>query len=108
MMNLSRLLVRPLARSLVPTTLRRNLTLEPQVKNLMELIFDQKYFAAAIEDFHYDAKKLPLGKLNKATISRGFQALKDLSAVLDDASVAADTYNMSVDEAIESLSNMVS
>jgi poly [ADP-ribose] polymerase len=58
-------------------------TLEPPVQNLMRLIFNQSYFDATMADMNYDANKLPLGKLSKATINRGFQALKDLSAVLD-------------------------
>jgi poly [ADP-ribose] polymerase len=32
---------------------------------------------------NYDANKLPLGKLSKGTIARGFQALKDLSVLID-------------------------
>lgn len=35
-------------------------------------------------DMNYDAKKMPLGKLSKPTITRGYQALKDLAALLDD------------------------
>ncbi|KAH5286539.1 poly-ADP-ribose polymerase [Parastagonospora nodorum] len=58
-------------------------TLEPPVQNLMKLIFNQSYFDATMADLNYDANKLPLGKLSKATIARGFQALKDLAAILD-------------------------
>lgn len=49
----------------------------------MQLIFNQAYFDAAMSALNYDANKLPLGKLSKATIARGFQALKDLSVLLD-------------------------
>lgn len=58
-------------------------TLDLEVQKLMELIFNQKYFAAAMTDLNYDVDKLPLGRLSKATIMRGFQALKDLSERLD-------------------------
>ncbi|KAL5115482.1 hypothetical protein ACEQ8H_006623 [Pleosporales sp. CAS-2024a] len=58
-------------------------TLEPPVQDLMKLIFNQSYFDATMADLNYDANKLPLGKLSKATIARGFQALKDLSTMLD-------------------------
>lgn len=34
-------------------------------------------------DMNYDAKKMPLGKLSKPTITRGYQALKDLAPLLD-------------------------
>lgn len=80
-------------------------TLEPPVQSLMNLIFNQDYFQAAMNSLNYDANKLPLGKLSKATITRGFQSLKNLSALLDDASLAAD-YNLSAPEAIEHLSNL--
>lgn len=74
-------------------------TLDPSVRSLMELIFDQQYFAAAMQSYNYDVKKLPLGKLSKSTITRGFQALKDLSAVLDNDDPAAR-------DEIEELSNL--
>lgn len=74
-------------------------TLEPDVQRLMELIFNQKYFAAAMTDMNYDLNKLPLGKLSKATIMRGFQTLKELSAVMDDPAAAIAAGNsMSVED----------
>jgi len=79
-------------------------TLEPQVQRLMELIFDQQYFANAMASLNYDSDKLPLGRLSKATITRGFQTLKNLSVVLDDPSKASE-YQLSPAETIESLSN---
>lgn len=63
-------------------------TLEPAVQDLMKLIFNERYFAAAMTDMNYDLDKLPLGKLSKATIMRGFQTLKELSALLDDPAAA--------------------
>jgi poly [ADP-ribose] polymerase len=71
----------------------------------MELIFNQQFFAAAMNSLNYDANKLPLGKLSKATILRGYQALKDLSALLDENSRAMSVHDMSVAQAIEHLSN---
>lgn len=41
---------------------------------------------------NYDVNKLPLGKLSKSTIMRGYQALKDLSNLLNDASLAQSQY----------------
>ncbi|KAL6707497.1 hypothetical protein ACN47E_004067 [Coniothyrium glycines] len=58
-------------------------TLEAPVQELMKLIFNQSYFDATMTALNYDANKLPLGKLSKGTIARGFQALKDLSVLLD-------------------------
>jgi poly [ADP-ribose] polymerase len=79
-------------------------TLEPAVKSLMELIFNQQYFDATMASLNYDSEKLPLGKLSKATITRGYQALKELSNLLDDPTLAAE-YDLSVPEATEHLSN---
>ncbi|CAH0040663.1 unnamed protein product [Clonostachys solani] len=61
-------------------------TLEKPIQDLVSLIFNQTYFAAAMSSLNYDANKLPLGKLSKATIMRGFQQLKDLAALIDDPS----------------------
>lgn len=72
----------------------------------MQLIFNQEYFANVMTDLNYDSAKLPLGKLSKATISRGFQALKDLSALLDDPSLAGSQYGTSFPQASEQLSNL--
>ncbi|PTB78739.1 PARP-domain-containing protein [Trichoderma longibrachiatum ATCC 18648] len=81
-------------------------TLPLEVKSLMELIFNQQYFQATMTALNYDANKLPLGKLSKATITRGFQQLKDLAALMDDASLAASRWNTTVAQATEMLSNM--
>ncbi|KAF3771114.1 hypothetical protein M406DRAFT_285995 [Cryphonectria parasitica EP155] len=74
-------------------------TLDPEVKKLVQLIFDPKLFAATMSDMRYDDKKLPLGKLSKATIMRGYEALKELSDLIGPASNAAD------DDSIEAISN---
>ncbi|KAK8056265.1 poly polymerase catalytic domain-containing protein [Apiospora rasikravindrae] len=79
--------------------------LHPAIQELMELIFNQQYFAATMSDLNYDVNKLPLGKLSKSTILRGFQALKDLSELLDDPTSAQSEHNMAFGEAIEVLSN---
>ncbi|KAK2602880.1 hypothetical protein N8I77_009382 [Diaporthe amygdali] len=63
-------------------------SLEPDVQKLMELIFNQRFFAAAMTEMNYDLNKLPLGKLSKATIMRGFQTLKDLSDRIDNPAAA--------------------
>ncbi|KAJ4256653.1 hypothetical protein NW762_008749 [Fusarium torreyae] len=80
-------------------------TLEKPVQELMELIFNQKYFQDAMTSLNYDANKLPLGKLSKTTITRGFQQLKDLAALLDDPNLASTQWGMSMAEATEELSN---
>lgn len=56
-------------------------------------------------DLNYDVDKLPLGKLSKGTITRGYQALKDLSVLMNDPSLAQSQYGTSYNEAVEQLSN---
>ncbi|KAK4547868.1 hypothetical protein LTR36_010587 [Oleoguttula mirabilis] len=80
-------------------------TLAPPVRSLMELIFNQQYFEATMVSMNYDSNKLPLGKLSKATITRGFQALKNLAAVMNDPTQAAQ-YDMPAPVATEHLSNL--
>jgi poly [ADP-ribose] polymerase len=80
-------------------------TLPQQVRQVMELIFNQNFFNATMSSLNYDANKLPLGKLSKATILRGFQQLKDLAALMDDPALSMSQWNMSVAAATEHLSN---
>lgn len=79
--------------------------LDQATQDLMALIFNQQYFLQTMSSLNYDANKLPLGKLSKATITRGFQQLKDLAGLMDDSSLAASKWNMSFGAAIEHLSN---
>jgi poly [ADP-ribose] polymerase len=80
-------------------------TLDEPVRNLMEMIFNQAFFQATMAELNYDANKLPLGKLSKATILRGFEQLKSLSALFDDATLAQTKYSTSLPSATEHLSN---
>lgn len=80
-------------------------SLPPPVKSLMELIFNQKYIEGTMADMNYDAAKLPLGKLSKATITRGYQALKDLAALFNDMTLAQSEYGDTYANVVETLSN---
>ena len=44
----------------------------------MKLIFDMKMMTNQMKEIGYDAKKMPLGKLAKSSILRGYEALKGL------------------------------
>lgn len=81
-------------------------TLDPATQDLMRLIFNQDLFNEAMREMNYDANKLPLGKLSNTTINRGYQALKDLSEVLSDPTLAASRHNTSLPAATEHLSNL--
>ncbi|KAF1969654.1 PARP-domain-containing protein [Bimuria novae-zelandiae CBS 107.79] len=63
-------------------------TLAVPVQSLMQLIFNQQYMNDAMNDLNYDVNKMPLGKLSKATIKRGFETLTKLAALLNSALVS--------------------
>lgn len=52
--------------------------LDPKVQDLIRLIFDMKMMAKQMKEIGYDAKKMPLGKLAKKSISKGYEILKSL------------------------------
>lgn len=79
--------------------------LHPAVQNLMALIFNQDYFAATMAAMNYDVKKLPLGKLSKNAITKGYQALKNISALLDEYHHSAGDDDSQFQRAAEDLSN---
>lgn len=54
------------------------------IQSLMELIFNQQYFAASLNEMSYDAQKLPLGKLSKRTLMMGYEKLKALADLIGD------------------------
>lgn len=59
--------------------------LNKPVQRLMELIFNQQYFAASLNEMSYDAQKLPLGKLSKRTLMMGYEKLKALADLIGGA-----------------------
>lgn len=42
----------------------------------MQLIFDHDMFKASMASFNLDTKKMPLGKLSKTQIARGYEKLE--------------------------------
>ncbi|KAI9842327.1 MAG: Poly [ADP-ribose] polymerase 1 [Sclerophora amabilis] len=79
--------------------------LPESVQRLMQLIFNKDLFDAALSDMRYDANKLPLGKLSKTTLRRGFAALKDLADVLANPGPAPSGDEESYNTAIARLTN---
>ncbi|KAJ3158236.1 Poly [ADP-ribose] polymerase 2 [Geranomyces michiganensis] len=53
------------------------------VQNLMKLIFNTDMMTKEMVALEYDANKMPLGKLTKAQIKKGYEALAQLSDVLN-------------------------
>ncbi|MCJ1392414.1 hypothetical protein MMC18_005281 [Xylographa bjoerkii] len=76
-----------------------------QTQRLMELIFNQNHFNAVLEHIGYNANKLPLGKLSKATLKQGFEHLHELASLIKHPSLAQNKYSTSQKEAIEDFSN---
>lgn len=72
--------------------------LPKQTQRLMELIFNQNHFNAVLEQIGYNANKLPLGKLSKATLKQGFEHLHELASLIKHPSLAQDKYDTSQKE----------
>ena len=65
-----------------------------QTQRLIELIFNQNHFNAVLESIGYNANKLPLGKLSKATLKQGFDHLNELASLIKHPSLARDKYGV--------------
>jgi len=64
---------------------------KPLVK-LMELIFNSSFMQNTMSSMSYDSNKLPLGKLSKDTILRGFNLLKQIGEVIGDPANAVANF----------------
>lgn len=82
-----------------------NSKLPKQTQRLMELIFNQNHFNSVLESIGYNQEKLPLGKLGKSTLKKGFEHLKELASLIKHPSLAQNKYGISQKEAIEDFSN---
>ncbi len=51
----------------------------PALKRLIELIFDMNMMNNHMKEIGYNVKKMPLGKLSKDNIKKGYKILTDLS-----------------------------
>ncbi|XP_009904592.1 protein mono-ADP-ribosyltransferase PARP3 [Dryobates pubescens] len=59
-------------------------TLDKATQDLVSLIFSSDMFRDAMQTMNIDVKKMPLGKLSKQQIARGFEALEELEAALQE------------------------
>lgn len=69
-----------------------------QTQRLMELIFNENHFNSVLEQLGYNADKLPLGKLGKPTLKKGFDHLTELASLIKHPSLAQNKYDMTQDE----------
>ncbi|CAF1074068.1 unnamed protein product [Rotaria sp. Silwood1] len=57
--------------------------LDSATQSLIKLIFDKDMFQEALKTYDIDVKKMPLGKLSKSQIAKGFEILEELEAVME-------------------------
>ncbi|XP_056194209.1 protein mono-ADP-ribosyltransferase PARP3 isoform X2 [Falco biarmicus] len=57
-------------------------TLDKATQDLVSLIFSSDMFQDAMQTMNINVKKMPLGKLSKQQIARGFEVLEELEAAL--------------------------
>jgi len=79
--------------------------LPKQTQRLMELIFNESHFNSVLENIGYNNEKLPLGKLGKSTIQKGFEHLQELSSLIRHPSLAQSKHHISQREALEDFTN---
>jgi len=60
----------------------KSTTLKKPVADLIKLIFDTKMATKQMQNIGYDATKLPLGKLSKNNIEKGYGILNDLLEII--------------------------
>lgn len=58
-------------------------SLDKPTQDLINLIFDNNMFEEQMANFELDVKKMPLGKLSKPQIAKGFDVLEEIQAALD-------------------------
>ncbi|XP_072988764.1 poly [ADP-ribose] polymerase 1 isoform X1 [Typha latifolia] len=63
-----------------PTTNKSSLA--PQLIELMKLLFDIETYRAAMLEFEINMSEMPLGKLSKKNIQKGFEALTEIQNLL--------------------------
>ncbi|KAI0202646.1 PARP-domain-containing protein [Astrocystis sublimbata] len=79
--------------------------LDIATQRLMELIFNENHFNSVLEEIGYNQDKMPLGKLGKASLQKGFEQLKELSSLIKHPSLAKNKYDKDRDEVIEEWTN---
>ncbi|KAI1290664.1 PARP-domain-containing protein [Xylaria venustula] len=79
--------------------------LDISTQRLMELIFNENHFNSVLEEIGYNKDKLPLGKLGKASLQKGFEQLKELASLIKHPSLAQNKYNRDREDVIEDWTN---
>ncbi|XP_068640410.1 poly [ADP-ribose] polymerase 1 [Aristolochia californica] len=69
--------------------------LAPQLVELVKMLFDVETYRAAMMEFEINLSEMPLGKLSKSNIQKGFEALTEIQNLLNN-----DNYEPSVKESL--------
>lgn len=70
-------------------------SLDKNTQNLIELIFSTDMFKEAMEEMNLDIKKMPLGKLSKMQIAKGFDVLEEIEAAMNQTNKKAKLEELS-------------
>ncbi|CAI9107673.1 OLC1v1007086C1 [Oldenlandia corymbosa var. corymbosa] len=58
--------------------------LVPALQQLMKMLFNVETYRAAMREFEINMSEMPLGKLSKSNIQKGFEALTEIQNLLED------------------------
>lgn len=67
--------------------------LDPETQDLISLCFDKDMFNSQLKKFEIDVKKMPLGKLSKTQIAKGFEVLEEIEEVLNGSKINSSKIN---------------
>ena len=80
-------------------------TLSQELQELMLFLFDAGNMKKSMASQNYNYNKLPLGKLSRSTIERGYLALKELGDVILNPKLAQEKHERSLTAAFNDLSS---
>ena len=66
-------------------------TLEPRVEEFVKRIFDEDSMNDSLKRQNIDVKKMPLGELSRAQVSKGYEILCEIQELLNEEKAATDT-----------------
>ncbi|KAJ4805650.1 Poly [ADP-ribose] polymerase [Rhynchospora pubera] len=75
---------------------RSKSSLAPQLFELMKMLFNVETYKAAMMEFEINMAEMPLGKLSKKNIQKGFEALTEIQNLLSDNSNNDPTFKESM------------
>ena len=80
-------------------------TLCDELQQLVRFLFDAGNMKSSMASQNYNFNKLPLGKLSKGTIEKGYLALKELGDVILDPKLAKSKHHSSLEAAFNHLTS---